>query len=566
MHVAPASDSYLWGRRAGARVGRPGEQRYVDATSPVLVTRLTDADSAYEITDHIRNGRIVRVLTGLRGCSSVALSVDPAEAFGPPRKIHRWSNGIAFGSLRVEGAPVDEPFDLLPGERRVVTISVSSERQITRSGPGLEPLTLNAAMRSQAAVQHESRLALDRLAISGPYRAMGLRSARILRMLTNPSNGALVRSLTTSLPARLGNERNIDERFAWLRDNADAIRIWERLEQWEWAANTRTWLADRCTDEFPLAPAYRASGERLPSEEELGLLGWDGNRPVRLGNRVSLATDIGAIAQASMMLDAKANWPTLERLGDWLAESAIRRQAGSESGRAERTSSTGQEALGMRADHGRWDSRTKPIQNVESALAVRIALESLIATARRNNPLDPVVVGWRESLRSLNKWLEVEGHFGRRPTDGWRRAGGAAADDSSDASLLRWMFDDAPGLPSDDEHDAANRRTTTLDQTLAQLGEGPFLYRHLPHVTDGFPPGQGVDLWASFAAVTVLARCDRWEEAHSRMEALESFLGPLHVGSTHADPLTGDLRGNFAAAPVHIACIEATLALASGPR
>lgn len=530
------------------------------------MTRLTDGDSAYEIADHVRNGRIVRIITGLRGRSLVALSVDPAESFGPPRKIHRWSNGVAFGSLLVDGAPTDEPFEVFPGERRVFTISVSTERQITRSGPGLEPLTLNAAMRSQSQVQHESRLALDRLAIPGPYRAMGIRSARILRMLTNPSTGALVRSLTTSLPARIGNERNIDERFAWLRDNADAIRIWERLEQWEWAANTRSWLAERCTDELPLPPAYRASGERLPSEEELGLLGWDSNGPVRIGNRVSLATDIGAIAQASMMLDAKASWPTLERLGDWLAEHAIRRQSGPESGRAERTSSTGQEALGMRADHGRWDSRTKSVQNVESALAVQAAMESLIATIQRSNPLDPVVVGWRESLRSLNKWLEVEGHFGRRPTEGWRRSGGASADDSSDASLLRWMFDKAPGLPSDDEHDAANRRSTTLDQTLAQLGEGPFLNRHLPHVSDGLPPGQGVDLWASFAAVTVLARCERWEEAHARMEALERFLGPLHLGSTHADPLTGDLRGNLGAAQTHIACIEATLALASGPR
>ena len=121
-------------------------------------------------------------------------------------------------------------------------------------------------------------------------------------------------------------------------------------------------------------------------------------------------------------------------------------------------------------------------------------------------------------------------------------------------------------LPGDDEQEARDRSATSIDQSVAQLTEWPFLHRHLPHVDDGFPPGQGADLWASFEMVSALCTLERWEEAHRRMEALLGFLGPTAIGATHADPMTGDLRGNLLAAPMHVALIDAAIALSWGPR
>ena len=108
-----------------------------------------------------------------------------------------------------------------------------------------------------------------------------------------------------------------------------------------------------------------------------------------------------------------------------------------------------------------------------------------------------------------------------------------------------------PTLRDDSETEAVHRARVTLDQSVAQLTEWPYVHRHLPHIDDGFPPGQGADLWASFTMVSALARFQRWEEAHERMEGLVRALGPTHIGSTHIDPMTGDLRGNLLAAPTH---------------
>ena len=522
--------------------GPIGEQAYEPAGAPILTTTLTDRESLVSVVDHMEGGRIVRVLTVLRGSTEIVLDVEPGDRFGPPRKVERWSEGVAFGALMIRGLPAGLPVRLAAGDRRVVTITRRDDDRITRSGPERSALTIGGAFREHDDIRRRWRSESGEIDFDGVHRSAVLASARALRMLTDPTTGALVRALTTSLPARLDNERNIDERYAWLRDNAAAVGIWERLGRRDLAGATREWLAGRAGDDLPLAPVYRVDGDGLPSEEELSLPGWRGSGPVRVGNRASAALDLGAIAELSLVLDADRSWGDLKRIAGWLSEN------------------------GMHADHGRWDSRSKPVRTIESAVAVRAALAAIVRTTVKRNPLDLAAIEWRAAVQKLDVWLLEEGLFGQGPTSGWRRCGGDDADDTSDASMLRWLADVAPSLAGDDEFEARDRSAMSIDQSVAQLTEWPYLHRHLPHVDDGFPPGQGADLWASFTMVSALCSIERWEEAHARMETLLGSLGPTQLGATHADPMTGDLRGNLLAAPVHLAIIEAAFALTRGPR
>ena len=277
------------------------------------------------------------------------------------------------------------------------------------------------------------------------------------------------------------------------------------------------------------------------------LPGWLGHGPVRTGSKVGSLLDLGAIAQLSMVLEARTSWTELEKLGNFLADNI------------------------SRPDNGRWDRRARPQRHVESALAVRSALYALVRTAQRRDPLDLVVVGWREAANELSDWLQKDGCFGRRPNAGWRRVGALAenelGDDTSDASLLAHLCraGDLPALPDDVHNDASTRRDATLAQSIAQLSEGGLMHRHLAHVDDGFPPGQGVDLWASFTLVRALCAASRWEEAHDRMEMLLPLLGATGIGATHLDPATRDLRGNLVAAPTHVAVVLACAAFSASP-
>lgn len=546
---APASLFSLLDERRGGAVrvrglypAAPGSQWMDASEAPIVHTIVNDRDGSVEVSDHLVKGTITRTITGRSGRPTVQVDVMPGQAFGEPRKVRRWSHGIEFGRLVVRGPAVGEPITLDLGERVVYTVTTNDEGSVTHLGEQFVQPTIGEAMAERERYARWWSSELANLDLDGPYALACRRSARALRLLTDRSAGALRRAATTSLPARTGNERNIDERFAWLRDNAAAVVLWERLGRPDLADATRLWLEERATDEYPMAPAYRADGNRLPSEEELTLPGWQGNSPVRVGNRVSEAFDLGAIAQTSLVLDGTRAWRQLERLAEWLA------------------------AEGQRRDNGRWDTRTAPLRHVESALAVRAALLALVRTGRRRDPLDLRLITWQETADALDTWLATEGLFGAQASAGWRRVGGRGADDTSDAALLAWMRTAPPTLPDDDEREAEHRRGVTLEQSLAQLTEWPFTHRHLPQVDDGFPPGQGADLWASFTMVSALCASGRWEEAHTRMEALVGFLGPLHLGSTHADPFTADLRGNLLAAPVHLALIDAALALAKGPR
>jgi Glycosyl hydrolases family 15 len=517
----------------------------VTGDAPIVRTQIAGRESLLEIADHLEGARIVRVLTMLRGRDRIIPTIMGGDRYNTPRKTHRWSNGVAFGELIVAGIDPSEGAWLEAGDRLVVTIGAHDEKGFLRTGVTQGDLTVGAALAEQADLDRAWRYTVGNAEIGGPFENSARRSLRALRMLTNPATGALVRTLTTSLPARIGNERNIDERYAFVRDNAEAVRLYERIGRFDWADATRNWLHDRYADplspELAVAAAYRSTGEQAPSESDSMLSGWNGNGPVRFGTTSGSALDLGGVALGSMVLDAARSWSSLERVGDWLCKSWRRR------------------------DCGRWNERHQGHTHTESTLSILMALEALIASARARNVLDPAIIGWSICVSEIDAWLETEGLFGKRPTAGWRRAGGDDADDTCDASLLALVSRSAPRLSEDVQDDTSTRLIATLDQSLAQLSEGVFTHRHMPHASDGFPPGQGGDLWASFTMVSALCAAQRWELAHSRMESLISHMGPTHIGATHVDPITGDLRGNLLASPAHLALINAALDLAAGP-
>jgi GH15 family glucan-1,4-alpha-glucosidase len=106
----------------------------------------------------------------------------------------------------------------------------------------------------------------------------------------------------------------------------------------------------------------------------------------------------------------------------------------------------------------------------------------------------------------------------------------------------------------------------TVERTIERLESGRLLYRLPATVDDGRAGPDNPDLLASLWGVRALARLERWEEAHERMEAVLALAGPVGLLSEAADPTSGELLGNLPSTAVHLAVIDAATALAAGPR
>ena len=120
----------------------------------------------------------------------------------------------------------------------------------------------------------------------GPWHDVVARSYITLKALTFAPTGGIVASPTTSLPEEIGGVRNWDYRYCWLRDSTFVLYA---LMSGGFKAEARAWrdwlLRAVAGDPSKLQIMYGPAGERrLPEFEVPWLPGYEGSRPVRIGN------------------------------------------------------------------------------------------------------------------------------------------------------------------------------------------------------------------------------------------------------------------------------------------
>ena len=439
----------------GARVGitlnglpslEAGRQEYSSNGVPVVRSTFTAGEHAVEVADHVTRGVVVRLFTALRGRPVVGITVRAATIEGSFRRIERWSDGVAFGSVRVLGAMVDAPVALAAGEQAVVCLGVGQ----------IESMRTSDACEAAETLARDWRSLLAEAAYDGPYRRAVDTSLMVLRLLTT-GTGALLRAPTTSFPIRVKSERNFDERAAWLADNATAVRLFEELGLADWADRVRTFLAESSRRDLPLPPMLSWRGEPLGAERELLVPGWRETAPAHVNHYGAESLDLASMAEVAMVLDVRRHWPQIARIADFLSEHVLD------------------------PDHGRWCIRRRPLRHVASILGVFTGLQVCLSAGRTRDPLDLGVLPWADAIVVADRWLTTEGRFASPPAAGWRRS---AQDDSSDAAVLRWASSTfpftLPALREDGPQDDVARLAATVRQAHAQLAERPFMHRSAP--------------------------------------------------------------------------------------
>ncbi len=529
------------------------ETRLETSTGEVLITDFMPpaVDSAQKLRS--LHSTLVRIVTGVRG--KVEMKMDLAIRFDYGRTVPwvtksdhelRAVAGPDMVVLRVKCHGVRQvPLD---GEG-LSTVSTFSVREgetvefILTNSSSLEPVTdeidAKAALTDTQKYWEEWT---SRSNYKGDYADVVNRSLMTLKALTYRPSGGVVAALTTSLPEKIGGERNWDYRYCWLRDTSFTLMVLIHAGYTEEAVAWRRWLL-RAVAGSPeqVQTIYGIYGERqLPEWNADWLPGYEHSLPVHVGN--------GAVDQFQLdvfgeVVAALSQTPQ--------AEDDIRVSASALQGAIVNHLCK----VWPEPDEGIWEVRGPRRHFTHSKVMAWVALDRAIKQHERYDGASVDLKRWKKNRDMLHKEICDKG-FDKKLNSFTQSYGSKALD----ASCLRIVL--VGFLPPEDA-----RIRGTVAAIEKQLMKDGFVMRYDSNKSsDGLPGGEGAFLACSFWMVTNLWLIGRKSDALKLFDRLLSLRNDVGLLSEEYDPVAKRMLGNFPQALSHIALIHAAFTISGAWR
>ncbi len=531
----------------GPAEGGVGEQRYLENTN-VLETTFRTASGAFRVLDlaprFLQNERsfrptlLVRMLEPIEGNPLVVGRCEPALGWSrrAPTRV------LGSNHVRFEGFPApvrlttDVPLSYLGGQPFVL----SERRHLVLSwGPPVEEALSPLCERFLSETVRYWRRWVKHCNIPPHYQEEVIRSALALKLHCYEDTGAIVASMTTSIPESPGSERTWDYRYCWLRDAYYAIGALRLLGHFEERERFMQFLLGLAagSDDLALRPLYRIDGTL--DLEELELADWpgfEGNGPVRVGNQAALhvQNDVFGemvLALAPVFLDQRyyaERSPAVFSLLERLSRKAI--------------------AVAGSPDAGIWEYRLGWTPQTFSSLMCWAAADRMARVAARHAPAHEA------EFESAARRIRAE-ILERAWSPAIAGFAGSYAGRDLDASLLQMAI--LRFLPPDDP-----RLHLAVDAIAGGLEQDGWLFRY--RLDDGFGRPEVAFVVCTFWLVEALAVIGRPAQARATLERALKALPASGLLSEDYAPRTGRLWGNFPQAYSHVGLIHA--AFAASPR
>ena len=512
----------------------------------MLETDFETADGAVRVIDFMpRRGdgppRLMRIVEGLSGQVPMRMefAVRPDYA-----TIHPWLELAPDGAVAIAGPDSFRLSTVVPLEiedgvaRSEFTLAEGVRRRMTltwhlsyENAPMVEDAD-SALARTEAWWREWS----GRCSYSGAYRDEVLTSLIALKAMTSETTGAVVAAPTTSLPEDLGGERNWDYRYCWLRDSVLALQALLAAGYIDEAMAFRNFLLRVGTgDPSKIQIMYGVGGERRLTEFEVAELpGYEGSKPVRIGNAASEqfqldvygeVIGVGYLGSELVGRIERNLWPRWRRVIEYL------------------------EGIWREPDDGIWETRGPRQHFTYSKVMAWVVFDRAVKLVERFD-LEAPLERWKATRDEIHQEVCEKGYDPERRT--FTQYYGSKELDASVLNIPLVGF-----LPADDE-----RVTGTIDAVWRELGRDGFVSRYSTAETDdGLSGDEGQFLACSFWLVSALALNGRLQEARTLFERLIALGNDLGLLAEEYDVKRQRQVGNFPQAFSHLTLIVAARAI-----